>query len=110
MTADQRALLAMVIFELTQMLENTAPGEEQVERLRDYDRTMIGGIYLSISILFGDDAERDVKDAVKALYRKSTGSDPPSIVPRVLADGAKSGVFKNQIYGQLRWTLPEDRE
>ena len=107
-TPNQQALVTTVVLQLTQLLDDTAPGDEQVERLRDYDRTIIGGVFVGISVLFGDDAERNIKDTVQALHRQETGSDPPSLIPRVLADGEQSGVFKKQLYGQLRWTLPED--
>ena len=106
--ASQLVRPAYFVIHLMKILSEIAPGDEEVERLRDYHRTIIGGVYMGVAAIFGDEGVEELKELVAKTYRKKAGSEPPSIVPRVMVDGAQTGIFKRQIHGDLGWTFPDD--
>jgi len=109
-TQEQQAAIARLLFDLLQDLANVAPSlEENVERLRDYKKTTIGGVYLAITALFGEDEDRMIREVVESAYQARCGP-LPNRVPRVVATGADTGIFKRHIYGDLGWPGPDDAD
>jgi hypothetical protein len=105
-TQEQRAAVCAIIVDMMTVITTMAPTlNENVERLRDFDKTMVSGIYLGIRSMFGDEEYAMLREVIEKVYRDQHGP-LPDMNPRVVTDGAVSGVFKSQIYGDLGWNTP----
>lgn len=104
---EQRLNVTRFLIAMMEQLDSMAPrlNDEDVERLRDLDKAMIGGIYTALALLFGKDEADVLRELVQKVYREKHGT-LPDLIPRVIASGAEAGVFKRRIYGDLGWENP----
>jgi hypothetical protein len=108
MTKEQILAISQYLMGFYEILGNMAPSvDPNVERLRDLYKTICGSTYTTMKVLFGEDECSAVRDLIEKVVGERLGF-LPDITPEVIQTGAKTGVFKDSIYGSLDWKRPED--
>lgn len=107
MTAAQEKALREFLVRLIESIATTAPSlEPAVEKLKDLDKGVIGGIKIALQLLYGEEASNGVFEAVNSVLRDRLGYEP-DMTPSLFASAAETEVLKEWITQDRPWKLPD---
>jgi hypothetical protein len=106
MSSEQQKAVTELAMQLAESIATAPPSlNPDFERVMDFHKTMLAGIRLTISALYGNAIANAMFDAIKKVMKERHGMEF-DMTPSVLNSAAETGAFKEWIFQDRSWDPP----